>query len=242
MPSRREGLLSLLLASPMTMLGCTSDPLPQDTEGNSSSSTSGGSTGSSGAVDSSSTGAGTSTGDDTTSTGSTITSGSSSTTDLSTSSGGSSESSSSSSEGGESTTTGGGGGNTCERVGDLMNMCFGGGYGYYYESSCNYYINYWIAQGDYACALAYNEVYSCIADLECAEVFMGVYSACETEYDNMYDTCYDWGDTFGGTDSFGGTDTWGWGTGDSGFVGSDGGGGFIVPPETGGWTSGWGST
>lgn len=241
MPSRREGLLSLLLASPMTMLGCTPDPTPQDTEGDSSSSTTGGSTGSSGVADSSSTGAGTSTGDDTTSTGSTSTSGSSSTTDASTSSGASSESSSSS-EGGESTTTGGGAGNTCERVGDLMNMCFGGGYGYYYESSCNYYINYWIAQGDYACAQAYNEVYSCIADLECAEVFMGVYSACETEYDNMYDTCYDWGDTFG-TDSFGGTDTWGWGTGDSGFVGSDSGGGFIVPPDTGGWTGGgWGST
>lgn len=241
MPSRREGLLSLLIASPMTLLGCTPDPVPADTEGSSSGGTTGGSTGSTGVADSSSTAVGTSTGDGTTSTGPTSATGSSSTTDVSTSSGGTTaESSSSSSEGGESSTTGGVG-NTCERVGDLMNMCFGGGYGYYYESSCNYYINYWIAAGDYACAQAYNEVYSCIADLECAEVFMGVYSACSAEYDNMYDTCYNWGDTFG-SDSFGdsgvafivpetsgGSATGFFGT-DTDFVGSDGGDLLDLPP------------
>lgn len=243
MPSRREGLLSLLIASPMTLLGCTPDPTPADTEGSSSGGPAGSSTGSTGVADSGSTSVGTSTGDGTTSTGSTSATGSSSTSDASTSSGGTTgESTSSSSSGGnESTTTGGGVGNTCERVGDLMNMCFGGGYGYYYESSCNYYINYWIAAGDYACAQAYNEVYSCIADLECAEVFMGVYSACSTEYDNMYDTCYNWGDTFG-SDSFGdsgvafivpetsgGSATGFFGT-DTDFVGSDGGVLLDLPP------------
>lgn len=244
MPPRLEGLLSLLVASPMTLLGCTPDPTPADTEGSSSSGPAGSSTGSTGVADSGSTSAGTSTGDGTTSTGSTSTSASSSTTDASTSSGGPSESTSTS-EGGESSTTGGVG-NTCERVGDLMDMCFGGGYGYYYESSCNYYINYWIAAGDYACAQAYNEVYSCIADLECAEVFMGVYQACATEYDNMYATCYDWGGTFG-SDSFGDSgvvfivpETDGWATSggsatgffgsDTGFVGSDGGVLLDLPP------------
>lgn len=222
MPSRLEGLLSLLVASPMTLLGCTPDPTPADTEGSSSSGPAGSSTGSTGVGDSSSTSAGTSTStSDGTSTGPGAST-SSSTTEISTSSSGPSESTSTS-EGGESSTTGGVG-NTCERVGDLMDMCFGGGYGYYYESSCNYYINYHIAAGDYACAQAYNEIYSCIADLECAEVFMGVYQSCQTEYENMYDTCYDWGDTFG-SDSFG----------DSGVV-------FIVPETDSGVTSGGSAT
>jgi hypothetical protein len=243
MPSRLEGLLSLLVASPMTLLGCTPDEPPADSEGSSSGGPGGG-TSSTGAVDSSSTGGGTSTGDGTTSTGS-----SSSGPDVSTSSTGPGDSSSSSSsEGGEeSGTTDGGQGNTCERVGDLMNMCFGGGYGYYYESSCNYYINYFISIGDIACAQAYNEVYSCIADLECAEVFMGVYNACEVQYDNMYNVCWDWGSTttFGWETESGGWDSGWWSATDSGWWGSeDSGVVFIVPPsESDGWSSGgWGTT
>lgn len=235
MPSRLESLLSLLVASPMTLLGCTPDEPPTDGEGSSTGPV-GSSSGSTGVPDSSSTSLAT-TGDDTQgSTGSSSTTEPivPGTTDPSTSSGPPSDSTSS--DGGESTSTGGEQGNTCDRVGDLMDMCFGGGYGYYYESSCNYYINYWIAAGDLACAQAYNEVYACIADLECAEVFMGVYDACEVQYDNMYAVCYDWGDTFGGT------------FGDSGAF-EDSGVGFIVPEtdgfgsatSDGGW-GGWTST
>jgi len=219
MPSRIEGLLSLLVASPMSLLGCTPELLPADTEGSSSGEPMGGSSSSGTPSDSTSTSTPIPT-DDTTSTGSTSSTSEpvTSTTDVSTSS--SSTTESSTSEGGESTSTGGEQGNTCERVGDLMDMCFFG-YGYWYEYSCNYYINDAIAEGDVECAQLWNEFYACVADLECAEVNMGIYEACETQWDAATDACWN----FGGTDSFGE---------DSGFA-------FIVP-ETSGWSDGgWAS-
>jgi hypothetical protein len=223
MPSRLEGLLSLLIASPMTLLGCTPELLPADTEGSSSGGPSGSSTSSSGVADSSSTSIAL-TSDGTTSTGPTDTTGEPMTSSTTGEPMTSSSSSSSSSEGGESTSTGGQG-NTCERVGDLMEMCWGY-YGSYYEYSCSYYINYFIGIGDFACAAAYNEFYACVADLECAEVNMGIYEACEDQWDNVSNTCWGWGgsETFVGEESFG-----------------DSGGGFI-DPGTGGWASsggGW---
>jgi hypothetical protein len=256
MPSRREGLLSLLIASPMTLLGCNTEPLPGDTEGSSTGSSSGGGSSTTGVADSSSTSGGTSSTDDgTTSTGSSSSGDTSSSTspivEVSTSSSGPDDTTSSGGE--ESTSTGGGQGNTCQRVGDLMDMCFGGGYygyGYWYESECTYNINYFLAAGDLACAQAYNEVYACIADLECAEVFNGIYNACEVQYDNLYAlNCWNWGGTSFGwdTESGGWNDSGWWGTSggwggseDSGWVGTggweDSGANFIVPGTSdGGW-------
>jgi hypothetical protein len=257
MPSRREGLLSLLIASPMTLLGCNTEPLPGETEGTSSSTSGEGSTTTTAVADSSTTSGGSSSSDDgTTSTGSSSSGDPSSSgpiVEVSTSSSGPDDTTSSGGE--ESTSTGGGmgQGNTCERVGDLMDMCFGGGYygyGYWYESECTYNINYFIAAGDLACAQAYNEVYACIADLECAEVFNGIYNACEVQYDNLYAlNCWNWGGTSFGwdTESGGWNDSGWWGTSggwggseDSGWVGTggweDSGANFIVPGTSdGGW-------
>jgi hypothetical protein len=233
LPSRIPGLLSLLMASPMALLGCTPDEPPVDDEGSSSGSTGAGST-STGVADSTSTdGGSTSTGSTSgSSTGTTdgTTMGvvdTSATTEISTSSGGTT---SESTDGGESTSTGGEQGNTCDRVGDLFDMCGGGGYYYnYYEYSCNNYINYYISIGDIECAQAHNEIYACIADLSCVELGMGAYFHCEAQYDNMQDICYDWGDTFGesdfGEDDFGGSFIV-FGTSDGGFIGGSSDGGF----------------
>lgn len=225
MPSRREGLLSLLIASPMAMLGCSSEEPNVETEGSSTGPT-GSDTSSTGPVDPGTSTGSTSTGDTGSSSGSTSLDGTTSTgpgPDDTTSSTSTGESSSSSSDDGEeeSTTTGGQSGNTCQRVGDVFDKCFGGGYyGYsYYEYACTSNINYFIGQGDLACAQAYNDFYSCIADLECAELAMGAYQACDAENDVVNATC-DWG---WDSDSFGSF--------------SESGVGFIVP-ETDGWTSG----
>ena len=236
LPTRLEGLMSLLIASPMTLLGCTPVEPVAETEGSSSGSTgSGPNPNSTGIADTGSTGivtTGATSGSSGSSDGTTMALTSGGTVDPSTTtdptSGVTTEMGSSS--------TGDGMGTTCERAGDVMDMCgYGGYYGGGYEYYCTYVINYYIGLGDVACAQAHNEIYACIAELDCAQVAMGIYNVCNVQYENMYNICYDWGGTFGTDSGWGGT----FGS-DGGFIGSDGGfvsdGGFI------GSDSGWSTT
>ncbi len=238
LPSRLEGLISLLIASPMSLLGCTpTEPLDPD-DGGTTGSSMGTSTGSTGVADTDSTSIATTavsgSSEGTTSTAST----SLGTSEGSTSSSGSTDEGTTEAVG--TSTTGGEQGNTCQRAGDVIDMCIGGGYGAYYEYYCNYAISYYIGIGDIECAQAHNEVYACIADLDCAQVAMGIYLACDVQYDHLYTVCYDWGET----DGWGsGGITGGWGSSDGGWGGSGSGGWWGT---TGGWggsdSGGWPGT
>lgn len=233
-PPRLESLLSLLIASPMALLGCPGDDGPaQPEEG--STGTTGTSTGP-GPTTVADSGTTSTTGamDDTTS----GSSGSSSGTTVgmadSTSSGGSSGSTGSSGESsseGSSSSSGGGGGNICYHAGQVMEMCLYAGAGGYYEYACNYLINLYIATGDIPCAQAHAEIYACLAGLDCAAVAMGWYNVCAAQHENMYDTCY------GGSD----TDTFGFETEFGSFTGATTDITTGVFP-TGGFTTGFSDT